>query len=360
MIVALNFIALPDERGSGAFHYIRNLLAVMGEYTLRGTHFIVYKQQQISDAYIGMPSNADVEYINVPTLGNGWKRIIFEQTRFYRYIKPCDVFYSYCTSLPLYVQAKRIFTLHDVYYLTNPERYGWLQRTYLKFITRLYARRVDEILTVSYYSQGQIEGYIPAARGKVRMTHNSLPEYCAEEQEVAIEPKPFFLFVGSVQPSKNIVRTVQAFVQFNQAHQYQLLVVGKPLQNSQVILDQIAGIPDVHYLGYMPDEKVTYLYKRTEAVVLFSLCEGFGIPPLEGFRFGKPALTANTTSLPEVVGEAGIQVDPLDINEMAAGFQKVLDQRDRLVQHTQEQIDKFDRHTACETWMKSLQIDFSK
>ena len=105
MIVALNFIALPDERGSGAFHYIRNLLAVMGEYTLRDTHFIVYKQQQISDAYIGMPSNADVEYINVPTLGNGFKRILFEQTRFYRYIKPCDVFYSYCTSLPLYVQA---------------------------------------------------------------------------------------------------------------------------------------------------------------------------------------------------------------------------------------------------------------
>ena len=94
--------------------------------------------------------------------------------------------------------------------------------------------------------------------------------------------------------------------------------------------------------------------------MLFSLCEGFGIPPLEGFRFGKPALVANTTSLPEVVGKAGIQVDPLNIQEMAAGFRKVLDQRDILVQHTQEQIDKFDRHAACETWMKCVQIDFSK
>lgn len=360
MTVALNFIALPDERGSGAFHYIRNLLSVMGEYTLLDTHFIVYKQRHISNAYIGMPDNADVEYIDVPTLGNGWKRIFFEQTLFYRYIKPCDVFYSYCTSLPLLVQAKRVFTLHDIYYLTNTERYGWLQRTYLKYITRLYACRTDEILTVSYYSQGQIEQQIPAARGKVRMTHNSLPEFCAEEQEIAIDAKPLFLFVGSVQPSKNIVRMVQAFVQFNQAHTYQLIVVGKPMQESTTILDQIANIPDVHYLGYMPDEQVAYLYKRAEAVVLFSLCEGFGIPPLEGFRFGKPALVANTTSLPEVVGEAGITVDPWDINAMAAGFQEVLDQRDKLVLHTQEQIDKFDRHTACETWMKSLKIHYTK
>lgn len=360
MIVALNFIALPDERGSGAFHYIRNLLSVMGEYSLHNTHFIVYKQRQISAAYIGMPANADVEYINVPTLGNGWKRILFEQTLFYRYLKPCDVFYSYCTSLPLLVHAKRVFTLHDIYYLTNTERYGWLQRTYLKHITRLYARRADEILTVSYYSQGQIEQHIPAARGKVRMTHNSLPKTCATEQAIAIDSKPFFLFVGSVQPSKNIVRMVQAFVQFNQAHAYQLIVVGKPMQESKTILDQIANIPDVHYLGYMQDEQVAYLYKRAEAIVLFSLCEGFGIPPLEGFRFGKPALVANTTSLPEVVGEAGIIVDPWDINAMATGFQEVLDQRNKLILHTQKQIDKFNRHTACETWMKSLQIDYTK
>ena len=360
MIEALNFIALPDERGSGAFHYIRNLLSTMGEYTLRDTHFIVYKQRHIHAEYIGMPANAEVEYIDVPTLGNGWKRILFEQTRFYHYIKPCDVFYSYCTSLPLRVNAKRIFTLHDVYYLTNKERYGWLQRTYLKYITRLYANHVDEILTVSYYSQQQIEKYIPSAKGKVRVTHNTLPMQTVSEQEVPIAPKPFFLFVGSIQPGKNIVRMVEAFNQFNTSHRYQLLVVGKPLRNSQPIISRISGIEDVHYLGYRSDAEVSYLYQRTEAVVLVSMCEGFGIPPLEGFRYGKPALTANTTSLPEVVGNAGILVDPMDINAIADGFQAVLDRREELIKHTQEQINKFDRHLACKTWMKSLHINYTK
>lgn len=360
MTIALNFIALPDERGSGAFHYVRNLLSTMGEYTLRDTHFIVYKQRHIHAEYIGMPANADVEYIDVPTLGNGWRRILFEQTRFYQYLKPCDVFYSYCTSLPLRVKAKRVFTLHDVYYLTNKERYGWLQRTYLKYITRLYANHVDEILTVSYYSQQQIEKYIPFAKGKVRVTHNTLPMQTASEQEVTIPSKPFFLFVGSIQPGKNIVRMVEAFNRFNTSHRYQLLVVGKPLRNSQPIIHRISGIEDVHYLGYRSDAEVSYLYQRTEAVVLVSLCEGFGIPPLEGFRYGKPALTANTTSLPEVVGNAGIQVDPMDINAIADGFQAVLDRREELITHTQEQIDKFDRHLACKTWMKSLQINYTK
>lgn len=360
MIVALNFIALPDERGSGAFHYVRNLLSTMGEYTLHDTHFIVYKQQQIHAEYIGMPANVDVEYIDVPTLGNGWKRILFEQTRFYHYIKPCDVFYSYCTSLPLRVKAKRVFTLHDVYYLTHKERYGWLQRTYLKYITRLYANHVDEILTVSYYSQQQIEKYIPAAEGKVLVTHNTLPINSTPEKEVTIQSKPFFLFVGSIQPGKNIVRMVQAFTRFNTSHTYQLLVVGKPLQNSQAIINAIQGIEDVHYMGYRSDAEVSYLYQRAEAVVLVSLCEGFGIPPLEGFRYGKPALTANTTSLPEVIGKAGVQVNPLDINAITEGFQAVLDQREELIKHTQEQIDKFDRHLACETWMKSLQINYTK
>ena len=96
MIVALNFIALPNTQPTGAFHYIRHLLNIMSEYDTSGTHFIVYKQKHIASDFFGMPTHADVEYIDVPTLGNGWKRILFEQTLFYRYIKPCDVFYSYC------------------------------------------------------------------------------------------------------------------------------------------------------------------------------------------------------------------------------------------------------------------------
>lgn len=110
----------------------------------------------------------------------------------------------------------------------------------------------------------------------------------------------------------------------------------------------------------MNNIEVAFLFKHAEAVVLLSLCEGFGIPPLEGFKYGKPALVSNTSSLPEVVGNAGIQVNPLDIDAIAKGFSMVLDQRDDLISHTKEQIHKFDEHQACETWMNSLHILFEK
>ena len=360
MTVALNFIALPDEKGSGAFHYIHNLLTVMGEYSLHDTHFVVYKQQQIPASYIGMPANTDVEYIDVPTLGNGWKRILFEQTLFYKYIKPCDVFYSYCTSMPLLIRAKRIFTLHDVYYITNLERYGWLQRTYLTIITKLYVRCSNEVLTVSNYSKQQIEKYIPQSIGKIRLTYNILPEKEIITRKVPIDSKPYFLYVGSIQPNKNIIRMIDGFTKFNNDGKYQLYIVGKPLRASEPIISHIQNTPNISYLGYLSDEEIAYLYQHTEAVVLLSLGEGFGIPPLEGFKHGKTALVAEATSLPEVVGEAGIKVNPLDVDAIANGFQQLLDKRDELKKHIPDQLYKFNKNQSCETWMKSLQIHFKK
>ena len=91
MIVGINMIALPAEKGSGAFRYFQMLLNMLGEYDLVNVHFIIYKQKQISKKYIDVPDNLDVEYVDVPTIGTGIYRIIFEQTLFYKYLKPCDV-----------------------------------------------------------------------------------------------------------------------------------------------------------------------------------------------------------------------------------------------------------------------------
>lgn len=360
MIVALNFIALPNEQGSGAFHYIHNLLTVMGEYSLQDTHFIVYRQKQIRATYIGIPDNADVEYIDVPTLGNGLKRVLFEQTLFYRYLKPCDVFYSYCTSMPLLVHAKRIFTLHDVYYITNKERYGYIQRTYLTIITRLYTRRANEILTVSNYSKQQIEKYLPSAKGKITLTYNILPQQEMTEKPTPIKDKPYFLFVGSIQPSKNIIRMIEGFMLFNTERKYQMIIVGKPLRQAENIIKHMMDCEDVNYIGYRSDEEIAYLYKHAEAIVLISLGEGFGIPPLEGFYYGKPALVSNVTSLPEVVGEAGVKVNPFDINSISDGFKQVVNNKNELSRNSRQQLEKFNKNITCETWMNSLNIKYEK
>ena len=93
MRIGINLIALPTEKGSGAFRYIQMLLQAMGEYEIRNCEFIIYKQTQISERYIGIPNSLNVKYVSVPNLGMGIKRVIFEQTLFYKYLEPCDVLY---------------------------------------------------------------------------------------------------------------------------------------------------------------------------------------------------------------------------------------------------------------------------
>lgn len=225
-IVGVNLIPLFSEQGSGAFRYFKSLFQEMGNYDLRGNLFIVYKQRCISEEYIGIPKNINVEYVNVPNVGHGLKRILFEQTLFYKYIKPCDVFYSYCSSLPFFLRTRKLFTLHDVYFLTEKKRYGFVQRTYLKLVTVIYLKLCDKVLTVSEFSKREIVRHFHVVPSKIAMTYNFISK--KEGQTPIPKPlltdrfgrnvtdnTPFFLYVGNIHPGKNIVRMVEGFNKFN-------------------------------------------------------------------------------------------------------------------------------------------------
>lgn len=373
-IIAINLMPLFSEQGSGAYRYIKLLLQEMGKYKLPDCKFIVYKQQCISREYLGIPGTLDIEYVNVPNVGRGFKRILFEQTLFYKYIKPCDVFYSYCSSMPFFIRAKKIFTLHDVYFLTEKERYGFVQRNYLKFITGQYLKLCDKVLTVSEYSKTEIIRHFNVKLEDITITYNFLnsekkANNCVDQpvfsgisgEKIDLE-MPFFLYVGNIHPGKNIVRMVDGFRRFNQNLdiKYNLLISGKLANSGEEIIKKISEIPNVHYLGYQSRENVEWMMQNCQAVVLLSLCEGFGIPPLEGFAYNKPALVSNTTSLPEVVGDAGVCVNPLDEDEIAIGFNKIVKQNPELIQNCQTQIDKFSAQESVETFMKELGIEYKR
>ena len=91
MIIGINMIALPAQSGGGPFRYFQMLLKKIAEYELIDVSFIIYKQKQISIEYLAVPSSLNVEYVDVPNLGFGIRRILFEQTLFYLYLKPLDV-----------------------------------------------------------------------------------------------------------------------------------------------------------------------------------------------------------------------------------------------------------------------------
>ena len=342
MIVALNFIALPDTHAAGAFRYIDNMLKMLQYYDLKDTQFIIY-----------------IQYVDVPTLGRGIKRIVFEQTLFYRYLKKCDVFYSYCTSMPLFVRARKIFTLHDVYSFSQSHRHGLLQRLYLRLTTRAYVLAADHIITVSQFSKQEIQHYLHIKDNNISITYNFLvPSKKDVQKGEKIDSKPYFLYVGSLLPHKNIKGMVDGFLLFNKEHKYELRIVGSCHDDD--ILMHLQHKPNIKYLGFLHDDQLSKLYSNCSGVVLLSFCEGFGIPPIEGFLYGKPALVADAASLPEVVGKAGVKVNPYNIDEIANGYKELTEQSQELTSHIHEQLQKFDPYTSCETFMNVLDIKYQR
>ena len=335
MIVSINLIALGDELGDGAYRYIKMILRHLGDYHIYDCKFIIYKQEQISKEYINVPVNLNCEYVNVPNLGCGFKRILFEQTIFYRYLLPCDVFYSYCTSLPLLVKAKKVFTLHDVYSFTVNGRFSLIRKLYLRNMTKIYVKLANKILTVSENSKNDIIKYLGVNNDKIIITNNFIikPEtkilndkvlYDIYNREVDLN-KPFFLYVGSLHNGKNIKGLCESFSLFCKKNQgYSLILVGKILENKESYINLLNSNQSLYYLGYQAREVIETLLNNCYATVLFSFYEGFGIPPLEGFYYSKPTIVSNTSSLPEVVGKAGVYVDPNSLQDMASGFERLI------------------------------------
>lgn len=372
MIVGFNLIALPTEKGSGAMRYMQMMFKAMGAYQLSNCQFILYHQENVRPEYFKIPDNVNVEYVVVPSLGGGLKRVLFEQTLFYFYLKKCDVLYSPFTSLPLFANCRKVFTLHDVYYITTKGRYSRLKTRYLKFMTEQYIKRCDKVLTVSQFSYDEILRLTSCKKEKLAVTYNFLlPQANTIDESncllktisgttVNLE-EPFFLYVGSIQPSKNIIGMVKGFEVFCQKHQgYQLIIAGQPTYCGQELIKELSKFSHVRYVGYQDRKIIEFLFKNCVSTVLLSFCEGFGIPPIEGFGYGKPALVSNMMSLPEVVGKAGCLVDPHDCNAIAEGFYTMIENRDEFYHHIPEQLQKFDYNASVQTFMNVLGISYSE
>jgi glycosyltransferase involved in cell wall biosynthesis len=174
---------------------------------------------------------------------------------------------------------------------------------------------------------------------------------------------PYFLFIGTFQPRKNLIRLVEAFEQVcretvaksNKKNMPQLVLAGKIGWLADETVERIKQSPFYDYIvmpGFVPDDIKPALYARATASALIGLYEGFGIPALESLHYGCIPIVSNTSSLPEVVGEAGWQVDPLNVNEIASAMKKTMSlsakQKAQFRKKAREQVKKF-------SWEESAQ-----
>jgi glycosyltransferase involved in cell wall biosynthesis len=266
------------------------------------------------------------------TLGNLWIPMLARNERL-------DVIHDPSGATPFCFGAdgaRTITTIHDVFAWSCPGNSTLLDTLLYRHWLPRVVPRVDAVITVSQASKADIVRYLKVVPSKVRVVyrwvHAALrPSHTDEIARAKAQyrlPDAYILFLGSVEKRKNVQGLLHAYAQLRQMGEaLPLVVVGVRRWNSAGLARTLRELDleqHVLFSGYVPDADLPALYSGADLFVFPSLYEGFGLPPLEAMACGTPVVCSNAASLPEVVGDAAITVDPCDVEGLAEAMHRVL------------------------------------
>jgi glycosyltransferase involved in cell wall biosynthesis len=232
-----------------------------------------------------------------------------------------------------------VVTIHDCIHLRFPQYLpNRMAHAYARAMMTMAARRARRILTVSEASKSDILHYLGVDGSKVEVVPNALDERLAappgEEDITRVRERflltsPFILYTGNIKPHKNVDRLIEAYSILRRRgfDDVKLLIIGDEVSkypNLRRLVHRFQLHGQVRFLGFVPDATLAVLYRLASVFVFPSLYEGFGLPPLEAMAAGTPVITSNVSSLPEVVGDAALLIDPMDAGALADAMARVL------------------------------------
>jgi len=248
-----------------------------------------------------------------------------------------DLFLSCDGYLSLRSSVRQLAVIHDINFYHYPNDLPWLVRKYYNYYFPKFAKKANRIATVSNFSKqdmvnsyhinpelidvvfnGCSAGFVPVDVKKRAATEKKIAQGC-----------PYFLFVGSIQPRKNLQRLFKAFDLFKKKSNasHKLIIAGSKYFWNQTMKDSLAScefIKDIIFLGRVEEEMLHEITASAYAAVYVPLYEGFGIPLLEAMHCEVPIITSNVSSLPEVAGDAALYCDPNDVEDIANAMLKLV------------------------------------
>jgi len=218
---------------------------------------------------------------------------------------------------PLRLQLPYVVTVHDMSLALLPWCYTWKMRLIVPRVLPRVARRARIVLTPSAATRDDVVRLLRIDPGRVRVIPHAAPRGF-DPPDPSVEPPgpPYFLFVGNLEPRKNLARALRAFARIaSSLPEHRFVVAGAPGWKYEDVMREAAR-PDlagrVELRGYVPEDELPALYRNATAFVYPSLYEGFGMPVIEAMACGTPVLTSNVAALPELADGAAVLVDPLD------------------------------------------------
>lgn len=382
MRIGIDGGSLANRRGFGRF--ARRVVGALAEAG-SGHEFVVILDRP-SMAGVEVPAGFEVVPVEVREAPSraasaGGRRRISDLLRMGRAAARAglDLIYfptSY-SFFPVWSVPRVVVTMHDALPMAHPElvfpdrrgRVAWTVKEHAA------ARWADRIMTVSEASRRDLIAWFRLDPGRVAVMPEGPdpafgpraegPESDAALRRWGIAPGTrFLLYVGGLSPHKNLLRLIEAYAQ-SAPPDVPLIVVGDlgdvfhtHVPELRRTIERLGLSERVRLTGFVPDDDLAFLYSRAEALVQPSLLEGFGLPPVEAMACGTPVLYSRTGSLPEVVGEAGLDFDPTDVGSIAAALRALLEDRawrDRLAAIALERSRRFTWSAAARVLLETFE-----
>lgn len=287
----------------------------------------------------------------IPFVRNFFFRIIFEQFLLpFILCKGLVTFYSPTPAVPLFSKFLNsrvilIPTIHDMIPFKIENKYSFFRNQYVKIISIFSAKFSDIIVTVSEFSKKDISNIAKIELSKIYVVYNFIPDL---QLSYSSTSNSYFVTICTIEPGKNLENMILGFSKFlndnSQYSNYKYFIVGQYGWNYNSILNLIKELDlkgKVILTGYLDDNTKNDILKKSIGMLYLSKYEGFGIPPLEAMYFGKISIVSNTSSLPEVVGDAGIVQDPDDVELLSKNLIYLIANCDIIKLNIPKQIDKF-------------------
>lgn len=351
----------------------------IGRYTfemckqLVKTHHSIYLYvpNKIPDSHLRALFPAKIRSSNA---ANKLQKLIWSQTTLAKWaqLDDVDIFWGATHRLPMNLKSEipRVVTVHDLVLKLAGQTMKPLSRRIESLLLPQAMNSADLIMVDSSSTGKDITNFYPRFSSKIRKVSLGVTDFLIQPNKQDLEKlnisKPYFIFVGTLEPRKNLKRLLEAYSQLSSdtIKKYDFVIVGGKGWGGENIKQLVKSLGLDHHvkvLGYINDESLVSLYRYARFLAIPSLYEGFGLPILEAMSFGTPVLTSNISSMPEVAGSAAELVDPLSIDSIKSGLEKMLSDDElvsRLSNFTASNIEKFTwenaAHRALEIFSEAI------
>ncbi len=335
MQIAINTLG-PSKLKAGIGRYVSNLVNDLAKIDDKNKYFIFVNEDNFE--WFANITNSNFKIIKLSNYSKiKFMRVLWEQfiLPLYCVTKKIDLLHSPGFTLPFIKTCKQAVTIHDMTFFNYPEHHTFLKRIYFPMMIKHAAKRADLIFADSENTKQDIIKILKVKPDEIQTVHLGVEDIFFEKRNEKETKrilskyninKKYLLFVGTIEPRKNIATLISAFAKLPR-EDLDLVICGKLgwMYDEIFSLIKKEGISEqVKLLGFVPDEDLPSLYANSEVFVYPSFYEGFGLPVIEAMASGCPVITSNLSSTKEIAGESAMLIDPNDQEELIQAIKNLL------------------------------------